>query len=315
MVVLAETELHEGQVNWVNPQGYGRIKPNTCTSDHPDGIFVHVSHFPNRDINALQPGQKVKFNIAQTKKGSEKRLQAYNVIVTKMAFQGEVTEYNEKRGFGFIKSSEHRENIFVHVNDVREFQDPDILLYGQKVEFNIRSNTRNKRLEACDVVLVETAPLYQGTIVNVSATKDYGFIKSDGHETDIFVHVNDVADRTIQLLQKGWRVKCNILATKGDKAGLKLIARNVVIAEKVDDSKIKTEKLYYGILENDWLRHYLYNFIQSDEYSDNVRVWSKDIRDVDADHISSLRRGQQLRFNIDETKQEARNVVLIKNEE
>ena len=62
--------LQQGVVNSVNQQKrYGRIKPDTDLGDHPMGIYVDISHFPNQDINSLQLKQKVKFNIISTKKG------------------------------------------------------------------------------------------------------------------------------------------------------------------------------------------------------------------------------------------------------
>jgi uncharacterized membrane protein YsdA (DUF1294 family)/cold shock CspA family protein len=61
--------------------------------------------------------------------------------------QGIVINYNSEKGYGFIKTSEYEENVFVHITDV---QNAKLLEVGQKVEFQVEKNT--KGLAAIHVV-------------------------------------------------------------------------------------------------------------------------------------------------------------------
>ena len=63
-------ELHQGVVNWINARGFGRIIPNNDSSDHSEGIYVHVSNFPiPYQMDSLQPQQEVEFNVISTQQG------------------------------------------------------------------------------------------------------------------------------------------------------------------------------------------------------------------------------------------------------
>ena len=65
--------------------------------------------------------------------------------------QGEVTEFNESRGFGFIESG-NLSRIFVHISEVIDTNITSLQM-GQKVEFDI--NRRIKGLSAINVNLSE----------------------------------------------------------------------------------------------------------------------------------------------------------------
>ena len=320
-VALAETELHDGKVTrWLDGKGYGFIKSN----DREEVIFVYIDNVVRAEgMTSLQQGQKVKFNIAQTVKGSEKQLQAYNVVLVEELYEGVVANFNSQKGYGLIEfnkdqNEEDQNEVFVHISDV---QDNKQLKIGQRVKFSTEfskkhSKSSRGRLEARNVTLVETQELPQGVVAWINHQGGFGRIRPNTHQSDhpegIFVHVSHFPNRDINSLQLGQKVEFNIIKTE---KGLQACNVALVETEGFDSSEIETEKFYYGTLENDWLPHYLYNFIRSDKYSGNVKVWPKDIHNVSSDHISSLRQGQQLQFNIDEVKREARNVVIVKDEE
>ena len=71
---------HRGVVNWINARGFGRIMPNNHSSDHPDGIYVHVSNFPIPDrMDSLQPGQEVEFNVTSTRDGLQQAIDVAHI--------------------------------------------------------------------------------------------------------------------------------------------------------------------------------------------------------------------------------------------
>ena len=61
--------------------------------------------------------------------------------------QGYIIHFNEEKGYGFIRSDEYEENIFVHISQVKNADD---LSQGQAVEFNIEKT--KKGLAAINVL-------------------------------------------------------------------------------------------------------------------------------------------------------------------
>jgi len=53
--------------------------------------------------------------------------------------QGIVINYNSEKGYGFIKSSEHEENVFVHIKEVKNRSELEV---GQMVEFEMVSQPK-----------------------------------------------------------------------------------------------------------------------------------------------------------------------------
>jgi len=53
--------------------------------------------------------------------------------------QGIVINYNEEKGYGFIKTSEEEENVFVHIKEVNN---ASLLEVGQSVEFEMVRNPK-----------------------------------------------------------------------------------------------------------------------------------------------------------------------------
>ena len=73
--IFALLARKQGEVKWFNEsKGYGFI---ACKEHAHQNIFVHRSQILDEEISSLQRGQKVKFDIAPTKKG----LSAIKVVV------------------------------------------------------------------------------------------------------------------------------------------------------------------------------------------------------------------------------------------
>ena len=61
--------------------------------------------------------------------------------------QGYIIHFNQEKGYGFIRTEEHEENIFVHISEVTNANE---LEQGQEVEFKIEKT--KKGLSAVQVV-------------------------------------------------------------------------------------------------------------------------------------------------------------------
>ena len=61
--------------------------------------------------------------------------------------QGTIINFNSEKGYGFIRSEEHEENVFVHISKVKNAQTLEV---GQEVSFEIKK--RERGLAAIDVV-------------------------------------------------------------------------------------------------------------------------------------------------------------------
>ena len=68
--------------------------------------------------------------------------------------QGVVTEFDEDRRFGYIKSNRFRRHIFVHIEEVRD-RSISTLQPNQRVEFDLNHTTKGTRLAAINVELIE----------------------------------------------------------------------------------------------------------------------------------------------------------------
>ena len=311
-VVLGETELYDGEIlNWRG--AFGFIK----SSNFETNVFVHTNDILAKGETSPRQGQKVKFNVAESAKGSERRLQAYNVALVEELYEGMVKSFNPQKGYGLIQFNQDqseevkdRRDVFVHISDV---QDNKPLKIGQTVKFSIefsKKHSKQGRSEARNVVLVETQELHHGIVKWVDSTKRFGRLVSNSHQSDppdeIYVHVTQFPDNDINSLQPGYKVEYTLINTE---RGLQ--ACNVVVLEKSDESKTKPEPLYCGELETDWMRDYDFNFIIPTEPSlstPKIKVKPEHIRSED---VFSLKKGQKLQFNLNETKREARNVVLV----
>jgi uncharacterized membrane protein YsdA (DUF1294 family)/cold shock CspA family protein len=53
--------------------------------------------------------------------------------------QGIIINYNDEKGYGFIKTSGYEENLFVHINEVKNAKELEV---GQRVEFEVVNNPK-----------------------------------------------------------------------------------------------------------------------------------------------------------------------------
>ena len=59
---------HEGAVKWFEPdKGYGFISPDGGGKD----VFIHITALRRSGVNALDPGQRVRMEVVEGKKGQE----------------------------------------------------------------------------------------------------------------------------------------------------------------------------------------------------------------------------------------------------
>jgi CspA family cold shock protein len=68
--------------------------------------------------------------------------------------EGTVRFFNDKKGFGFIKRDDGRDDIFVHVHDVVD-ETVEILRIGDRVSFEEGLDKRRNKPEALKVQLIE----------------------------------------------------------------------------------------------------------------------------------------------------------------
>ncbi|HHD81878.1 MAG TPA: DUF1294 domain-containing protein [Campylobacterales bacterium] len=66
--------------------------------------------------------------------------------------QGIVVNYNEEKGYGFVKTFKYEENLFVHISEVHNARKLEV---GQQVEFEVEKNA--KGLSAINVTAKEKA--------------------------------------------------------------------------------------------------------------------------------------------------------------
>jgi cold shock CspA family protein len=65
---------------------------------------------------------------------------------------GVIAHWNREKGWGFIRRSDGKPDLFAHVRHLVD--DLDELAIGQKVSFEVGTNPKNGRPEALDVRLV-----------------------------------------------------------------------------------------------------------------------------------------------------------------
>ncbi|MGI6576506.1 MAG: cold-shock protein [Eubacteriales bacterium] len=67
---------------------------------------------------------------------------------------GTVKWFNAEKGYGFISNDDGGEDVFVHYSDIVS-QGYKTLADGQKVTYNIETDTRNGKVRATNVTVVQ----------------------------------------------------------------------------------------------------------------------------------------------------------------
>ncbi|CAF0914317.1 unnamed protein product [Adineta steineri] len=141
---------------------------------------------------------------------------------------GSVKRWTEERGFGFIRRSNGGPDLFCHTRSLKDGLRS--LDEGQLVEFRIQRTDKGE--EARDVsIFNEDSPSnqrqettsnpderYTGTVRKWIGEKGFGFITRDNGDSDVFVHIRNLSDGTMQL-EEGQQVEFNIVSNeKGETA-------------------------------------------------------------------------------------------------
>ena len=150
-------ELYEGSVkSWRPNDLFGYIESGKLPGFR-NGIEVKSENLDQSILSGqLQLGLVVKFNLKRVQKNRQVYFQAENVTVltSKKLYQGKVKTFNQKKGSGFLISSDYPEDIYVHKTQVRTI-DINSLVAGQHVEFIIAETVKNLRSAAINVKLVK----------------------------------------------------------------------------------------------------------------------------------------------------------------
>ena len=109
--------------------------------------------------------------------------------------RGVVKRWNGQKGFGFIASDDHGDDVFVHQSAL-QMEGYRCLNDGEVVEFEVQTG-EDGRVKASNVTGPEGAPLkgvwndvvpQSGTVVRWRSDKGFGFIKPDAEGAeDVFV--------------------------------------------------------------------------------------------------------------------------------
>jgi len=66
---------------------------------------------------------------------------------------GTIAHWNRERAWGFLRRSDGKPDLFVHLN--RVVDDVEELAIGQRVSFEVGANPRNQKPEAIDVRVID----------------------------------------------------------------------------------------------------------------------------------------------------------------
>lgn len=114
-----------------------------------------------------------------------------------MRYKGTITQWNDKKGFGFITPEDGSEKVFIHANSLTRRQArPQI---SDVVTYEIEINGKQKPLAV--KMQYQEAPTkfsalntrINGTITDWNDEKGFGFITPENGDGKIFLHVNALA--------------------------------------------------------------------------------------------------------------------------
>ncbi len=131
--------------------------------------------------------------------------------------KGTVKIWKADQGYGFIVPDLGGPNMFVHLSEVRRAR-MNFLTRGLRVGFGIGdANTRPVANKLC---LLDAgrfpAPRYEGQVVSFNPRSGYGFIQQN-NGTKLFVHISEVRESGIDMLEPHQRVSYEIYRDHNDR--------------------------------------------------------------------------------------------------
>ena len=118
-------------------------RKDTDTKSGLDDMIAYVDEFGNITSEPQDPAEKEEMNVEDI----EVSIPKSDGTVRNKEKTGVVTNFNDSKGYGFIRDAETRESIFVHINNTLE----DIA-EGNKVNFETEKG--QKGLAAVNVKVI-----------------------------------------------------------------------------------------------------------------------------------------------------------------
>ena len=259
------TERHRGQVVSFSPRtGYGFIQPDKGGAN----IFVHATQI-RRKIT-LVSGDPVEFSLKRTPHGTR----AFNVQPhLDNMIQGRIKWFDEKGGFGFLRTNLADDNIFFHRSSIRSWGKPN-LAEGDEVKF--LAVEAPKGLQAIDVRKRDHS-IRLGQIKQFDPNgKGHGHIRPDTGGHDLHINNSSVTSVGLPLLNASESVEYSMRAGREgqpaaydvrvlskkqssikDKAPQRSVVRQITEIElaKIDSEKqIRLAEIYRDIKELEYDR-------------------------------------------------------------
>ncbi|QNF33953.1 cold shock domain-containing protein [Adhaeribacter swui] len=91
-------------------------KANANKGQGLDAMLAYVDEFGNFSSTPPDPKQKVEIPLEEIRIGTPKQ----EDIPVDTTHTGVVTNFNQSKGYGFIKDQQTQESVFVHVNSLLE---------------------------------------------------------------------------------------------------------------------------------------------------------------------------------------------------
>ena len=142
---------------WRTDDLFGYIESSIISPGLPQEIIVKsVSLDPIIVSRKLLLGMKVKFDLEIVQKDGHSYFQASNVrlVTTKELYQGEVKSFNPEKGYGFLRSKNHPNDIYMHKSQVIRSKDINSLRDGHPVEFNIAETMEGQNPVAINIRII-----------------------------------------------------------------------------------------------------------------------------------------------------------------
>ena len=117
--------------------------------------------------------------------------------------------FDERKGFGKIKSADDTESYFAHVSHVQD-ADEQVLIQGEEVQFVEYRSQKGPQART----IVRTDLRHRGVVRQFD--RGFGFIVPAEGGADIFVHYTDIVNMDYKRLEAGEEVSF-VVATEGQR--------------------------------------------------------------------------------------------------